>query len=99
MSEVINNHEKRKLRQKETAEVFTPNDLVCEMLAKLPKEVWHKGRTFCDPAIGNGNFAIWILILKIRKGHDPLEALQTIYGCDIMRDNIRECRMRLLKVV
>jgi len=33
------------------------------------------------------------------KKHKPLEALKTIFGIDIKRDNIRECRLRLLKVI
>ena len=93
------NHHTRKLRQKQTAEVFTPPKLVNQMLNKLPREVWKKGKTFCDPACGNGNFLIWVLLRKLSRGHKPLEALQCVYGADIMVDNIRECRMRLLKVI
>jgi len=91
--------ERREDRLKQTAEVFTPNALVNKMLAKLPREVWKKGKTFCDPACGNGNFLVWVLIRKIKRNHKPLEALRCIYGVDIMRDNIRECRMRLLKII
>lgn len=91
--------ERREDRLKQTAEVFTPNALVNKMLAKLPREVWRKGKTFCDPACGNGNFLVWVLIRKIKQNHKPLEALRCIYGVDIMRDNIRECRMRLLKII
>src|ERR1035437_2471416 len=93
------NQKKREDRFKQTAEVFTPDDLVNEVLNKMPREVWRKEKTFCDPSCGNGNFLIWILLRKIRKGHIPLDALKTIYGVDIMRDKIQECRMRLLKVV
>ena len=91
--------EKRKTRVKKTAEVFTPDFLVKEMVDKLPKEVWKKDKTFCDPACGDGNFLIEILSRKIKKGHNPLEALKTIFGADIMSDNIAECRHRLLKEV
>lgn len=70
------------------------------MLDKLPPEVWEEGKTFIDPAAGNGNMLIHVLYRKIAVyDHDPLEALQSIYGVDIMRDNIRECRIRLLKIV
>ena len=92
------NEEKREERRKETAEVFTPPFLVRDMLNKLPDEVWLPDKTFCDPACGNGNFLIAILIRKIENGQTPIEALKTIYGVDIMMDNIRECRLRLLKV-
>ena len=93
------NADRRKKRKKQTAEVFTPNSLVKEMLDKLPDEVWKEGETYLDPACGNGNFLIHVLWRKISLGHDSVGALQSIYGADIKRDNIRECRLRLLKVV
>lgn len=99
MTTTSKNIEKRKARAKSTGEVFTPDKLVNQMLAKLPREVWKKGKKFCDPACGNGQFLIWVLIKKIKRNHKPLEALKTIFGADIMRDNILECRMRLLKIV
>jgi len=91
--------EKRKKRRKRTAEIFTPKKLVDEMLDKLPEEVWQEGKTFCDPACGDGEFLIQVLLRKLHKGHDPLESLKSIYGCDIMKDNIEECRKRLLKTI
>ena len=90
---------KRAKRRKQTAEVFTPPKLVNEMLSKLPNKVWRKNKTFLDPACGDGNFLICILWKKLSKGHDPIEALKTVYGLDIMKDNIAECRIRLLKVI
>jgi hypothetical protein len=68
------------------------------MLAKLPKEVWRKHRTFLDPSCGNGQFLVHVLFRKIQRGHKPLDALKCIFGVDIMSDNIKECRMRLLKI-
>ena len=91
--------QKREGRRKKTAEFFSPDSLVNEMLDKLPKSVWEENKTFCDPACGNGQFLIWVLIRKLAKGHDPLDALKSIYGVDIMTDNIKECRYRLLKVI
>lgn len=88
----------RKARRKQTAEVFTPPLLVSQMLGKIPVEVWEPGKTFCDPSCGTGNFLIAVLWRKIELGHSPLDALKTIYGADIMQDNILECRERLLKI-
>ena len=96
------NNERRIKRKKQTAEDFTPAPLVNEILDKLneyDKESWEEGKTFCDPACGNGNMLIEVLKRKISLGHDPVEALKTIYGTDIMQDNIRECRLRLLKLI
>jgi len=95
----LTNEEKRQARAKMTAEVFTPDLLVNQMLSKLPKSVWQRKKTFVDPSCGNGQFLIHVLIRKIQRNHNPLEALKTIYGADIMKDNISECRMRLLKVI
>ena len=89
----------RKDRQKQTAEIFTPDWLVNEMLNQLPKKFWEQNKTYLDPAAGNGQFLTWILIRKIQIGHTPLQALKTIHGIDIMPDNVQECRARLLKVI
>jgi hypothetical protein len=40
-------------------EVFTPLELVCDMLSKLPKSVWtNKNLKWLDPANGIGNFPV-----------------------------------------
>jgi len=91
--------ERRQRRQRQTAEVFTPPELVEQILSKLPQEVWKEGKTFCDPACGNGNFLIAVLRRKIKRGHKSLDALKCVFGVDIKKDNIHECRVRLLKEV
>jgi len=91
-------HERRQQRQNKTAEVFTPTWLIDDMVNTLPKATWSVNKTFLDPACGNGNILVRILQRKLDKGHDPLKALQSIYGADIMADNVKECRLRLLKV-
>lgn len=99
MSHYKKNHEIREKRKKSTGEEFTPDALVCQMLGKLPKEVWTENKTFLDPAVGNGQFLVFILLRKLVAGHDPLKALQSLYGADIMRDNVQECQLRLLKIL
>jgi type I restriction-modification system DNA methylase subunit len=43
-------------------EVFTPVELINEMLDQLPSEVWSdKTKTWFDPAAGHGNFHIQVL--------------------------------------
>jgi hypothetical protein len=93
------NQIKSKKRVKELGEVFTPLQLVNEMLDKLPAEVWGEHKTFLEPAVGTGNFLIPLLERKLSLGHDPLIALSTIYAVDIMTDNIIECKQRILAVV
>ena len=90
---------KREKRKKKTAENFTPPQLIRDMLSALPPEVWQENKTFCDLACGNGLFLSQIITRKIEKGHSPLSALKTTYGVDIKKDNVNECRGRLLKII
>ena len=99
MSLSSRNERKRKGRSKNTGEIFTPPWLVNQMIDKLPPKMWEPERTVCDPACGNGNMLLEVLRRKLDKGHAPLKALSTTYGVDCMSDNIRECRLRLLKLV
>ena len=54
-------------RKKDLGEVFTPSELVNEMLDKLPQDVWALEKTFCDNSCGNGNFLVAILE-RLNKG-------------------------------
>lgn len=84
-------------RIKARSEVFTPTPLVNEMLDRLPQEIWDDPtKTFLDPACGDGQFLSEVLIRKLAAGHDFEQALSTIYGVDIMEDNVGLCRTRLL---
>jgi type I restriction-modification system DNA methylase subunit len=89
------------MRNKERAdahgEVFTPPWLVNQMLDALDESYFADyKKTFIDPACGNGNILIEILRRKVEYGSTPLRALRTIYGVDIMEDNVLECRQRLV---
>jgi type I restriction-modification system DNA methylase subunit len=93
----------RKERRKSTGEDFTPTPLVNEILDRLTIDsngsVWEEEKTFIDPACGDGQFLVEVLKRKLDKGHNQLKALSTIYGCDIMFDNIEICKDRLLKLI
>ena len=89
---------KSKARVKELGEVFTPAALVTEMLDKLPADCWLPDKTFLEPSCGNGNFLVQILQRKLNNNHQPLQALSTIYGVDIMKDNVVESRKRMLQI-
>ena len=86
-----------KERVKKTGEVFTPPELVNEMLDKFPPEKWSDPtETFLDPSCGNGNFLVEIKKRLLASGIDEKHILENqIYGVDIMPDNVRECRIRL----
>lgn len=83
-------------RQKGQGEVFTPTELVLEMVAELPQEYWEEGKTFLDPTCGNGQFLAVVAIIKRELGHTSV--LDSIYGVDLMPDNVEECRARLLAI-
>jgi hypothetical protein len=85
------------LRVKATGEVFTPTPLVQEMLAQLPNDVFtDPSKTFLDPSCGDGQFLGEVLIRKMENGSTFEQALSTIYGVDLMIDNVDLCRERLL---
>ena len=49
-------------KSNELGEVFTPPELINEILNQLPREVWEdKTKTWFDPCAGKGNFPILII--------------------------------------
>lgn len=86
-----------KSRVKSTGECFTPTPLVQEILGHLDPALFKDpGKTFLDPSCGDGQFLSEVLIRKLEQGHDFETALSTIYGVDLMDDNVRLCQDRLL---
>lgn len=89
-------------------EVYTPKAIVNQMLDLVAQETERIDSRFLEPACGTGNFLTEILsrkleIVKNRYGKSQLEferyailALSSIYGIDILEDNVRRCRKRLL---
>jgi hypothetical protein len=83
-------------RVRATGEVFTPTDLVVEMIAGVPVERFAPGKTVLDPACGDGQFLVaakWVKVLA--HGMSEPDATADLYGIDIMRDNVDLCRLRL----
>ena len=86
-----------KHRIKQTAEVFTPTQLVQEMLDTFDQLIFADlGKTFLDPSCGDGQFLGEVLIRKLENGSTFEQALSTVYGVDLMQDNVELCRDRLL---
>lgn len=84
-------------RVKATGEVFTPTLLVQEILDRLDPSLFQDpAKTFLDPSCGDGQFLGEVLIRKLENGQNFEQALQTIYGVDLMQDNVDLCRERLL---
>ena len=89
--------ERSQQRVKATGEVFTPTALVQEMLDQLPPEVFQDPtKTFLDNSCGDCQFLGEVLIRKMENGSTFEQALSTVYGIDLMKDNVEECHKRLL---
>ena len=98
----INDHaymssiDRDKQRIQSTAEIFTPTDLIIEMLNNIDINRLGAGKTILDPACGDGQFLTSIKWVKVYIHQmTEEEALQDIYGVDIMRDNVDLCKKRL----
>lgn len=108
MSEVVIEQLKSKKRVADHGEVFTHKREVTAMLDLVKQETERIESRFLEPACGVGNFLTEILSRKLevvanryKKNQIEYErysliALTSIYGIDILEDNINECRDRLL---
>ena len=89
--------DRQAVRVKATGEVFTPTPLVQEVLDQLPQDQFtDASKTFLDPSCGDGQFLGEVLIRKMENGSTFEQALSTVYGVDLMEDNVELCRERLL---
>jgi len=88
--------ERDKNRVLATQEVFTPTCIVTELLKDYQDDFTDPTKTFLDPSCGDGQFLGEVLIRKIENGSTFEQALSTIYGVDLMEDNVELCRERLL---
>jgi hypothetical protein len=95
--EYMSGIDRNKVRVKSTSEIFTPTELVQEVLDKMPNiEFSDPTRTFLDNSCGDGQFLSEVLIRKVQNGIDFETALSSIFGVDMMQDNVDLCRERLL---
>ena len=96
-----------KKRVADHGEVYTAKREVNAMLDLVKQETERIDSRFLEPACGTGNFLIEIWdrkldIVKNRYSKSQLEyerysvlAVSSIYGIDILEDNVIECRKRL----
>lgn len=100
-----------KKRVADHGEVFTSQREVNAMLDMVKHETERIDSRFLEPACGTGNFLAEILTRKLgvvesRYRQSPIElerytllAVTSIYGIDLLLDNVTECRRRLLEIV
>lgn len=101
---------KSKKRVADHGEVFTPPWLVAKMLDLVNEEAERIDSRFLEPACGSGNFLVPILQRKLaaveakygksdfEKRHYALLALTSVYGIELLADNIAECRANMLEL-
>ena len=97
-------------RVQKYGEVFTSQREVVNMLKLVDNECNRIDSRFLEPACGTGNFLVEILKLKLaqvnrsygRSQHEyernAILALSSIYGIDILEDNIKQCKDHLLNI-
>jgi len=86
-------------RIKQFGEVFTPPELVNEILDHLPETVWEDpNKKWLDPTCGDGAFLTEVKkrLLKYHKESHILNNM--LYGVDIQEDNIYNCIIKLYGV-
>lgn len=103
-------HVRTKKRVSDHGEVLTGQREVNAMLDLVKQETERIDSRFLEPACGDGNFLTAILERKLvvvgnRYGKSQLDferyavlAVSSIYGIDILPDNVRDCRRRLFEV-
>jgi len=101
---------KSKKRVADHGEVFTAEREVNAMLDLVKNETERIDSRFLEPACGTGNFLVPILekklsVIKSKYAKSQLEferyaviAIGSIYGVDILEDNVRGCRDRLFNI-
>ena len=96
--EYMSGVERDKVRVKQTSEVFTKTKDVQICLDEFDEFIWlDKNQKFIDPACGDGQFLVEVVIRKMERSGCSLEqALSTTYGVDLMSDNIELCKKRLM---
>jgi N-6 DNA Methylase len=100
-----------KKRVADHGEVFTPPWLVEAMLDLVKGESERIDSRFLEPACGSGNFLVQVLKRKLatvevkygksdfEKRHFAILAISSIYGIELLADNIAECRANLLDIL
>ncbi len=98
---------KSRTRIRNHGEVFTPEFIVEDMLNLVKQETERIDSRFLEPACGHGNFLIKVLERKLevvekryKKNQfdyerNALIAISSIYGIELLEDNVQEARKRL----
>lgn len=83
-------------RKKKYGEVFTPLELVNEILDWFDEDIWKDpDRQWIDSSCGSGNILVQIKN-RLMQFHNEEHIIENmIYGVDLLQDNVDECILRL----
>ena len=88
---------RRKDSDVNSQEFFTPYSIVKRMCDKISEDDWsNPEKTFLEPSFGNGQFIIYIIYNRILHGVSWKDALSTLYGVELMPDNVQETKDRII---
>lgn len=108
---IVTDGTKSKKRVKEFGEVFTPANIVNDMIDAIPMDGVAEvdlAKTWLEPACGTGNFLVEILNRRLKlvdelPEHERLRnafiAVSGIYGIDIQKDNVEESKARMFEIL
>ena len=83
-----------------TNEFFTPYSIIMKMCDKISEEDWSDPeKTFCEPCFGNGQFILAIIYKRLMAGVDLMTTLKTLFGVELMEDNVQETKDRILDML
>ena len=90
---------RRKDSDVNSQEFFTPYTIVKHMCEKVSEEDWkNPEKTFLEPSFGNFQFGCYILYKRLLSGIDWKTALSTLYGVELIPDNVKEAKQRVLNM-
>ena len=83
-----------------TQEFYTPYSIVKRMCEKISDSDWsNPEKTFLEPSFGNGQFILYIIWKRINSGISWKDTLSTLYGVELMEDNVQETKERILNLL
>jgi hypothetical protein len=91
---------RRKDSDVNSQEFFTPYFIVKRMCDKISEADWsNPEKTFLEPSFGNGQFVIFIIYNRIQHGVSWKDTLSTLYGVELMSDNVQETKDRIISLL
>lgn len=95
--------QKRKDRHHITQEDFTPPEVIDMLFKDIPQDLYTDfSKKFCDPCAGIGNILVYVLNKRLeycKSENDILNALSTLYGVELMDDNLEELKEHLYNII